>query len=135
MDTKQYIDHYVEKLTKDYRAYGNLIIGYDFDNTISPLSDFSITYIHEVRSLLIDLARIEGMRFIVITCREGEELRMVEAKLIRYGLPYNAINQNLPLSISGDPRKIFCNIMLDDKCGLPISVEILQQLYTLLHNG
>ena len=129
----QYIKDYVQKMLHALAKNGSLIIGYDFDDTVHPTHEFSKIYVEEVQQVLRDLKATGKCRFILITCREDSDnypkgLEYVEQYLFDNNLPYNAINQNLPWSIPDDPRKIYCNIMIDDKCGLPLSLEILKIL-------
>jgi len=145
MNTEKYISDYVAKMLQSLERNGSLIIGYDFDDTVHASHEFSEDYVEEVRQLIRDLNATGKCRFILITCRENPtnqqiedhdyaKMDYVEKFLFNHKLPYNAINQNLPWGIPDDPRKIYCNIMLDDKCGLPLSVEILNQLLKILRN-
>ena len=126
MDTKKYINDYVEKMVEAYNRNGSIILGYDFDDTVHSDKEFSSVYVYEVQRIIKEAYNTGAFRFILITCREGEALVSAEHYLHKQGLPYNSLNQNLPWSIPDDPRKIYCNLMLDDKCGLPTSLEILR---------
>lgn len=127
-----YIKAYANKILNAYEQHGSLIIGYDFDDTVMSEHPVSKYYVHLVRMMLRKLAETGCCRFILITCREGERLKEAEEFLQVAKLPYNAINQNLPNSITGDPRKIYCNIMIDDKAGIYDTLAILELVYNKL---
>lgn len=136
--TKKFIEDYVNKLLKAVSEHGSIIIGYDFDDTVHVTSSFSKSYVEDVRATLRALNKTEVCRFILITCREadngsGQDMAYVEKFLYDHKLPYNAINKNLPWGIMDDPRKIYCNIMIDDKCGLPLSLLILKEFINKLN--
>ena len=132
---ERYIEEYTKKMMSALDKNGTLIIGYDFDDTIFPSNfDYAITYVEEVRQLLRDLKSTGKCRFILITCREGDALREAEQFLHSNQLPYNSLNANLADSIPTNPRKVYCNIMIDDKCGLPMSVEILKNVLKLIQD-
>ena len=125
---KEFIDAYIGRMMEVYKKSRNLIIAYDFDDTVNPTHAYSYPYVERAVELLKKAGKRKDLRFILVTCREGEKLTEAECTLIMLGLPYNSINQNLPFSIADDPRKIYCNLMLDDKAGLPLSCDILEEL-------
>ncbi len=136
----KFIEDYLHKLMESLKKNGSLIIGYDFDDTVHPSAEFSRSYVYDVQQVLRELRDTGVCRFILITCREGDngsgqDMAYVEKYLFDNDIPYNAINQNLPWGLPQDPRKIYCNIMIDDKCGLPLSLEILKALLKKLTHG
>ena len=59
----------------------------------------------------------EGHKLILWTCREGEPLEKAVKWCECYGLTFDAVNDNLPETIEKygtNPRKIYCDFMLDD---------------------
>lgn len=134
MDKEVFIQDYIDKMVKTLNKQGSLIIGYDYDDTVVATNDFSKKYVSDVRKVLRRLNATGYCRFIMITCREGEKLKEAEKFIWQHGLPYNAINANLPWSIPDDPRKVYVNVMIDDKCGIPTSLELLNRLAEHLEN-
>jgi hypothetical protein len=137
---EEYIETLLAKMMGRINERGNIIIGYDFDDTVHPTNKKDTPdYYEDVRQVLRELNDTGFCRFICITCREEpteylvkkhkyERMAYVEKYLFENGIPYNAINQNLPWGLPDDPRKIYCSIMIDDKSGLPLMLYILQKL-------
>ncbi len=95
-----------------------MIIAIDFDGTLvrsvwpaigSPVSGAIETMRQWHRA---------GHRIIIWTCRAGAELEACEQWLIANGVPFDAINENLPERIAlygSDTRKASADLYLDDK--------------------
>ena len=95
------------------------IIGVDFDGTLAvtkgtypeiqrPIPEI-IEYIKEEQN--------QGAFLVLITMREGEELRQAEKWCLEQGIEFDAVNDNLPHMkrfFKNNPRKIFCNEYIDD---------------------
>lgn len=60
----------------------------------------------------------QGNKVILWTCRCGERLQDAVMWCKRYGLEFDAVNENLPEMIKwygNDSRKIFYDVLIDDK--------------------
>lgn len=93
-----------------------MIIAVDFDGT---LADTDATQIYGVNKELVAqlvLLRQKGNKVILWTCREGERLNDAIEFCRKYGLEFDAVNDNLPRykALGLNPRKIFANIYIDD---------------------
>lgn len=102
------------------------IIAVDFDGT---LCDHAFPGIGAPRLWLIELLvrlREQGHKVILWTCRmdggyadggTSFSLQKAVAFCERYGLQFDAINENLPevKKAYGDPRKICCDFYIDDR--------------------
>lgn len=87
-----------ERLKEEYFKYGNLIIAYDFDNTVY---DYHNT---------------------------GERYDFIRKYLQENDIPFDSINEDAP-HISFTGRKIYYNILLDDRAGLTECYYLLNRLY------
>ncbi len=69
--------------------------------------------------LIRDLMRLrqKGNYIILWTCREGEKLDDAVQWCGRFGLVFDAVNDNLPMIIQayGDSRKVYADYYIDDK--------------------
>lgn len=95
------------------------IIGVDFDGTLA-ITKGTYPEIQEPIQEVIDYILEEqnnGAYLVLITMREGEELRQAEKWCLEHGIEFDAVNDNLPHMkkfFKNNPRKIFCNEYLDD---------------------
>ena len=93
-----------------------MIIAVDFDGT---LADTDATRIYTANQNLIAkliILRQKGNKVILWTCRDGERLNEAIEFCRKYGLEFDAVNDNLPKykALGLNPRKIFANIYIDD---------------------
>ena len=95
-----------------------MIYAVDFDGTLCTnawpdIGEPNIAFIRHFREL-----REQGHKLILWTCREGELLCKAVAWCAKWGLYFDAHNNNLPELIAqygGDCRKISADFYLDDK--------------------
>jgi hypothetical protein len=120
------IQNCVNRLYDDYLKHGKIIIAYDYDNTVHDYHEQDTQYT-QVSNLL---NKFRGYaKFIVYTCKEDTpELRK---SLTEKGLPFDTINQNILPQYSNN-NKLYYNILLDDRAGLPSAYETLLQTYHLI---
>ena len=123
-----------QRILHDYRKHNNLIIAYDFDDTVKP---YYSSGCEKVCSVLRS-ARDNLNAFFIVTTINGD-INKVKKYLDEYDIPYDAINENAPF-VSQDikmrnPRKIYCNILFDDKAGLSEPVDALETLIHLVVNS
>ncbi|MBP1309144.1 hydroxymethylpyrimidine pyrophosphatase-like HAD family hydrolase [Paenibacillus sp. 1182] len=122
------MDYYMEdrnvinRLIREWTQYGRLVIAYDFDNTVFDYHGEGHSYENVVK-LLRD-CKEEGAYLIVFTSRSEEELPFVCSYLNDNEIPYDSINEQPPfLDFKG--RKIYYNVLLDDRAGLHSSFSSL----------
>lgn len=94
------------------------IIAVDFDGTLFenrwPEIGHPITRIHSY----IKDQQAKGAKVILWTCRQGELLEAAVKECAKYGLIFDAVNENLPEVMAlygGDTRKISADEYIDDK--------------------
>jgi len=98
-------DH--DETTSDARAP---ILAVDMDETIIMPDTEEI--VPGAKEALLALRKL-GWKIIIWTCRQKAD-KSVPPILSRYGIPYDAINENLP-EADGDSRKIIFDAVVDNK--------------------
>lgn len=105
-----------EKAT--YSTERSEIIAVDFDGTLceSVWPGIGAPNLELIEHL--KLKKSQGVKLILWTCRADEELKEAVDFCSRYGLEFDAVNENLPeiIELFGkDTRKIFANTYIDDR--------------------
>ena len=111
------------RLVDEYKKYSSLVVAYDFDNTVYDYHKKGLKY-NNVISLLRNLKEI-GCYLIIFTANEDEEF--VKKYCVDNQIPFDRINENPPFNKSSS-RKIYYNILLDDRAGLKESYDFLNRL-------
>lgn len=94
------------------------IIAIDYDGTIAVNS---WPHAGDPNPIVIEAAKAEqakGAKLILWTCREGKELEIALEACKKWGLRFDAVNDNLPemkAAWGNNPRKIFANEYWDDR--------------------
>lgn len=102
-----------DRLLWEYRKYGSLCIGFDFDGTVHDYHKTGAS--HEmVRQLLRDLKEI-GCTLVCWTAYE--KLGYVATFLDEYKIPFDSINEG-GIKLPWDSKKPFFSALLDDRAGL-----------------
>lgn len=133
MDTYFNSAKQVETLIEQYNRFGELIVAFDFDDTVNPYRGSSC---EQVRQLIRDLRPYATL--ICFTARPpiegksgcmvggGDGYRTVAQYLELNDIPFDYINKEADGSeIRG--KKILFNQLLDDKAGLYESYVILRE--------
>ena len=111
------------RLCAEYYKHKSLIIGVDFDDTIFDFHNQGYTYDDVVN--LLRRAKAIGCYIIIITGNPNEEL--ITSHCLANNIPYDVVNMNAPFLVD-DARKIYCNIMLDDRAGLSSAFKTLRRV-------
>ena len=102
-----------ERLYEEYKKYGSLVIGFDFDNTVYDFHKTGKSY-EQVRQLLRDLVSIKCK---TICWTAQKDINFVANFLDKNEIPYNGINSN-GINLGYESRKPFFSALLDDRAGL-----------------
>lgn len=132
--TDPYLDDALceERLLREHRQHGRLIVAVDFDDTVFDFHKAGHTY-DEVLSLL---RRCNALGFYVVIFTGGgpEAYAGQKAYLEEQGVSVAAVNQNpIPLPF-GNHGKIYYNILLDDRAGLGQAVSTLNVVITAIEH-
>lgn len=115
-----------ERLWQEYLKYGSLVIAFDFDNTVFDFHNKGASY-EQVIKLLWEAHKLE---FHLICWTGCENETKVNDYLTVNAIPFDSINENpyFYRQKEGDPRKIYYNLLLDDRAGLIESYNLLKRL-------
>jgi len=123
---------YLNRLINEWRQHGKIIIGIDFDGTISPYHTLeNEDDIKRVISIL-KIAREIGAYNVIFTACNPDRFEYIQDYCDSIGLIIDSINQN-PIDIPyGKNGKIYANIFIDDRAGLNEALNILEMaMYTI----
>jgi len=113
-------ENVINRLVTEWKRYGKIIIAFDFDDTVYDFWDIGRNY-DNVISLLKRCDKV-GAHFIVFTANDN--ISMIENYLNKNEITFDKINENMEF-IKFTSRKIYYNILLDDRAGLQSSYECL----------
>lgn len=122
------MDYYLDnenvtnRLIEEWKKYGKIIICADFDDTLYDFHKKGRTYTNVI-SLLKRCEKV-GAYFIIFTA--NDDIEMIKTYLKENNIPFDKINENMDF-VKFTARKIYFNIMLDDRCGLSSAYETLLQ--------
>lgn len=115
------INFAADRLFDQYQRHGNLIVAFDFDDTIFDWTDSGHTY-NKVIDLLKECKEL-GFHLILFTCREGQILKEAVEFCNYLGIKPDSVNENT----MRNSRKPLYNILLDDRAGLSAAYETLKE--------
>lgn len=95
-----------------------MIIAVDFDGTLMD-GNGAPNYVMFRR---LKNEQRQGNAVILWSCRSGERLKEALQFCARYGLVFNAVNDNVPETLARlrcNPRKIYADVYIDDKAVSP----------------
>lgn len=118
------------RLLNEYKKYGSLTIGFDFDGTVHDYHKTGATY-ENVKQLLRDLKEI-GCKVICWTAYV--DLSYVEQFLKDENIPCDGINTD-GIPLNWESRKPFFSALLDDRAGLIQVYNELSILVKLVKDG
>lgn len=116
--------HILDRLLSEYDSGREIIIAFDFDDTVYGTYDKNDKHTKVIDILL--WAQELGFKLLLFTVREGLELEFAIKYVEGLGLNPTYVNENPNIK----SRKPFFNILLDDRCGLKQSYECLHQFLT-----
>lgn len=104
-------------------------IAVDFDGTISlgewpGLGEPNLPLVEWLKA-----SQKAGCKVILWTCRTGDLLESAVGYCERFGLLFDAVNENLPETIAlygGDSRKVTADLYIDDKALVPARQRVLR---------
>lgn len=123
-DKYMMFDECVNRLIREYKEHGKLIIAYDFDYTIHSYRGENDIYIN-VMNLLRECRPYA--KFIVYTCSNEERYEYIRDYLDAYNIPYDTINEPIIELCDNEKAKLYYNHLLDDRSGLMSAYMILKK--------
>lgn len=115
------------RLLDDYKKHGNLIVAFDFDNTIYDYHDTGASF-SCVENLLRECSEL-GFTMILFTANENKEkLDFCKLFCSQCGIRIDYINESPVMNT----RKPYYNILLDDRAGLEEAYKTLRYLVEII---
>jgi len=105
----------IDRLLDEYNKYGRLIVAYDFDNTVFDYNSKGITFKDVIN--LLHRCHQAGFHLIVFTSCDESRFDDIRKYLKDNHIPFDAINET-PEFIPFKGRKVYYNVLLDDRAGL-----------------
>ena len=123
MNIYRTINAQAERLYSQYKEHGNIIIAYDFDDTVYGHDGNNCD---DVIRVLRCCKQANIGRFICYTASKEERYPFIEQYCKDMNLPLDKINDGFDDVNHVNGGKIYYNIFLDDKAGLGQALETLQ---------
>lgn len=127
-----YVSEYncYQRLEDEFKKYGRLIFCVDFDDTIYDFHKLGRSYDYVI-SLL---KRWEPYSEVIIFTGTAEDKHpMIEEYMKKIGVKYRGVNCDSSVTFGG--RKVYANVYIDDRGGLPSVYNILNKLITKIEDG
>ena len=118
------------RLRDEFQKYGKLIFCVDFDDTIYDFHNLGRTYSNVINLL----NRWEDYSEVIIFTGNGtEKNNLISDYLTNIGVKFQGINCDSSVSFGG--RKVYANVYIDDRGGLPTVYRILTRLIDEIEKG
>lgn len=122
------VNRYKDRLYQEWTQHGKVVIGVDYDDTISPWKfkdSESLMFIDKTIQLL-KVAKQTGAYIVIFTACAPDRHSEIKDYCKKQGLDIDSINSN-PIELPyGKHGKIFANIFIDDRAGIHEALEILE---------
>lgn len=115
----------VDRLFEEWKKYGSIIVAYDYDNTVYDYYKRGDKF-DDVIALLRECHKMKFHLTVFTSCND-DRFPEIKTYLELMDIPYNAINET-PDFIPFKGRKVYFNILLDDRAGLSSAYDILWKL-------
>lgn len=115
----------IDRLLHEWERYGGIICAYDFDHTVFDYGKRNDTYPDVIR--LLRKAKSLGCHLIVFTSCNDDRFPEIRKYLTDNDIPFDGINET-PDYIPFQGRKVYYNILLDDRSGLSAAYRILNEV-------
>ena len=120
----------VQRLKDEYEKHNNLVIAFDFDNTIYDFHRKGYEF-PEVIDLLYRASKLN----LTLVCYTGNEDEvLVRSVCEKNGIRVDYLNES-PIKSVSKPHKPYFNILLDDRAGLASAVEALSIVLYKIEGG
>lgn len=118
----------IDRLINEWNCYGQLIVAVDYDNTLFDYNKKGYVFVDVID--LIKNAKDMGCHISIFTSCDESRFPEIDKYLTMMNIQYNSINET-PDYIPFKGRKIYYNILLDDRAGLSAAYNILKSVIQL----
>lgn len=119
----------IKRLYENWVEHNEIIIAFDFDNTVYDFYNKGYVYKKVIR--LLKKCKNLGCTLILITCCDETKYNFIINECRKAGIEIDYINESPPY-IPYHSSKIYYNILLDDRAGLRSAYKILNIVYILI---
>ncbi|QGQ95639.1 hypothetical protein EHS13_12465 [Paenibacillus psychroresistens] len=123
----------IERLVTEWKQYNNLVIAYDYDNTVYDYHHKGHKF-DEVIQLLRDCKQA-GAHLVVFTACVDDMFPTIMEYLQGNDIPFDAINESPSFVPVTGNKKIYYNILLDDRAGLSSAYKCLKTALAIIKKG
>lgn len=118
-------DNCVSRLVSEWESYGQLIVAFDYDNTVYDYYKKGDTFEGVIE--LLRKCKTEGFHLIIFTSCDESRYSDIKKYCKDNEIPYDSINET-PDWIPFKGRKVYYNILLDDRAGLSAAYSQLSEV-------
>ncbi len=120
-----YLVNLHDKLSKIFKAHGNIYLAIDFDDTIFDWKNkgYECDYVVDLVKRCQDKL---NAKILLYTCRQGEALEEAVKYCESVKINLYGVNDNPDYPKNGS--KMYYNVLLDDKACLPETCAVLEAL-------
>lgn len=119
----------IYRLVDEYKKYGSLVIAYDFDNTIFDYHSKG----HDYTEIIELLKEAKSINCYLTVFTAEQDLQKITSFLNENSVPFDSINEN-PEFFKSESRKIYFNLLLDDRAGLLSAYNQLKETIKIIKN-
>lgn len=119
----------INRLVEEWRKYGQIIIAFDYDNTIFDYYQRGFTF-DDVIELLRECKKFGAYLMVYTACDEEKFTDMI-TYMQKRDIPFDSINE-VPSYIPFKGKKLYYNILLDDRAGLSSAYQCLKQALNIM---
>lgn len=121
---------YLQRLYQEWKQHGKIIVGVDFDDTISPWKFKDAESLEKIDKTIqiLRVAHETGAYIVIFTACSPDRYEEIQKYCEKIRLPIDTINKT-PFEIPegyGKGGKIYANIFLDDRAGLNEALDMLE---------
>lgn len=121
------MNKYTERLVKEWRQHGKIIIATDYDSTIAYWPTIENQEDIQRTINLLQLAHATGAYIVINTACKEDRYEDIQRHCESINIPVNGINTPPIQTTYGNSTKLYANIFLDDRAGLNESLNILEE--------
>jgi hydroxymethylpyrimidine pyrophosphatase-like HAD family hydrolase len=122
----------IDRLVKEWTDYREIVLAVDFDDTLFDFHKKGRTYENIIE--LIKRCQSIGCYTVIFTANDDiKHHEFIKGYLTDKGIYVDTINENVP-SVPFKTRKVYYNVLLDDRAGLKASYDILLKTVEIMEN-
>ena len=119
------------RLEQDYKKHGSIVVAVDFDNTVFDMHKKGFTFPRVVA--LLKRCKVLGFKIVVFSASPAERYDLINDHMRAIGIEPDGINCDVVKwvdrpELDYSRAKVFYNILLCDRAGLPSAYATLLRL-------